>query len=435
MGAASHRPNALSVSLGGDGTRRVIGGFLSTISIGRDDLAASVPKYATITSRGIDPMSATNEAPTPSAKRRWPWIVAALVILAAILLTIRLRERAAPEPAPVAPKVLELNTVEVTTLAPQLLEQTVKVTGTLAPETRADITPQVSGKLQSVNVRPGDSVLAGQLLAQIDIRDLRLSLNQQVANSDATKAQLTLARSQLENTRTLFTGGTASKANLDSAQANVDALSAQVDALQTQIDTAERALQNASITAPFAGVVATRSAEPGQSVTPGSALLTLVDLSVMEVQAVAPLSASASLRKGQRATLSVEGIPDKTFPASVDRISPVAIENTRSIPVFLTLANPDGIFRGGMFTTGSVVVDEAKDAIAVPSAALREDKQGDFVLTVADGKLVRQPIEKGKQWTTGNLVQIVSGLKAGDIVVTGRLPDLEPGTAVTIVGK
>ncbi|MGB3027676.1 efflux RND transporter periplasmic adaptor subunit [Paradevosia shaoguanensis] len=381
-------------------------------------------------------MSATHEAPAPRKKSRWPWVVAILVVVAlALFLYMRLKDRSAPEPEPAAARVMELNPVEITTLAPQLLEQTVKVTGTLAPERRADITPQVSGKLQTVNVRPGESVLAGQVIAQIDIRDLRLALNQQVANLNATKAQLTLARTQLDNAQALFDRGTGSKANLDSAQANVNALSAQTDALQTQVDTAERAIQNASITAPFAGIIASRSAEPGQSVTSGSPLVTLVDLSVMEVQAIAPLSDSASLKEGQRATLTVEGIPQQTFEASVDRISPVAIENTRSTPVFLTLKNPDGIFRGGMFTTGSIVVDEAKDALAVPLSALREDKQGDFVLAVADGKLVRQAVEKGRQWSTGNLVQILSGLKAGDVVVTGRLPELEPGTAVTIVGK
>ncbi|MFD1941781.1 efflux RND transporter periplasmic adaptor subunit [Paradevosia shaoguanensis] len=381
-------------------------------------------------------MSATHEAPAPRKKSRWPWVVAILVVVAlALFLYMRLKDRSAPEPEPAAARVMELNPVEITTLAPQLLEQTVKVTGTLAPERRADITPQVSGKLQTVNVRPGESVLAGQVIAQIDIRDLRLALNQQVANLNATKAQLTLARTQLDNAQALFDRGTGSKANLDSAQANVNALSAQTDALQTQVDTAERAIQNASITAPFAGIIASRSAEPGQSVTSGSPLVTLVDLSVMEVQAIAPLSDSASLKEGQRATLTVEGIPQQTFEASVDRISPVAIENTRSIPVFLTLKNPDGVFRGGMFTTGSIVVDEAKDALAVPLSALREDKQGDFVLAVADGKLVRQAVEKGRQWSTGNLVQILSGLKAGDVVVTGRLPELEPDTAVTIVGK
>ncbi|MCF1742776.1 efflux RND transporter periplasmic adaptor subunit [Paradevosia shaoguanensis] len=381
-------------------------------------------------------MSATHEAPAPRKKSRWPWVVAILVVVAlALFLYMRLKDRSVPEPEPAAARVMELNPVEITTLAPQLLEQTVKVTGTLAPERRADITPQVSGKLQTVNVRPGESVLAGQVIAQIDIRDLRLALNQQVANLNATKAQLTLARTQLDNAQALFDRGTGSKANLDSAQANVNALSAQTDALQTQVDTAERAIQNASITAPFAGIIASRSAEPGQSVTSGSPLVTLVDLSVMEVQAIAPLSDSASLKEGQRATLTVEGIPQQTFEASVDRISPVAIENTRSIPVFLTLKNPDGVFRGGMFTTGSIVVDEAKDALAVPLSALREDKQGDFVLAVADGKLVRQAVEKGRQWSTGNLVQILSGLKAGDVVVTGRLPELEPGTAVTIVGK
>jgi membrane fusion protein (multidrug efflux system) len=384
-------------------------------------------------------MSATDsdDAASDKPKRRnWIWIVlAVLVVIALVSFLVRSRQPAAPEPAAETARVMELNPIEVTKLEPQLLEQTIKVTGTLAPERRADLSPQVSGKLQTVSVRPGDSVKSGQVLAQIDVRDLQLALNQQISNTDAIKAQLTLARTQLETTRTLVERGLAPKTNLDSAESNVDALAAQVAALDSQVATAKSSLGNASIIAPFDGIIASRSAEPGQSVAAGNPILTIVDLSTMEVQTTTPLSSSALITEGQRATLSVEGIRDKTFEAEVDRISPVAIENTRSIPVFLTLENPDGIFRGGMFTTGFVVVDEVKDAIAVPSFAIREDKEGPFVLKIDGGKLVRAGVERGAQWSTGNLVQITSGLTAGDTVVTGRLPELEPDMNVAITGN
>jgi len=380
-------------------------------------------------------MSAAETAPAPAKRRRWPWIVLVLLVVVAGYFLIKSRQAAETPPVAETARVVELNRVEVTTLQPQLLEQTVKVTGTLAPERRADLSPQVSGKLQTVNVRPGDRVMAGQVIAQIDIRDLQNVLNQQISNTDATRAQLTLARSQLETTRTLVDRGLAPKTNLDTAQTNVDALAAQVAALEAQVATAKASLQNASIIAPFDGVIASRSGEPGQSVTPAAPLVTLVDLSTMEVKATAPLSASAQITENQRVTLSVEGIRDKTFSATVDRINPVALEDTRSIPVYLTLENPDGIFRGGMFTTGFIVVDEAKDALAVPAFAIREDKEGPYVLKVEGDKLVRQGVEKGRQWSTGNLVQITSGLAAGDTVVTARLPELEPGMAVTIVGS
>ncbi|MGV3652151.1 MAG: efflux RND transporter periplasmic adaptor subunit, partial [Devosia sp.] len=275
-----------------------------------------------------------------------------------------------------------------------------------------------------------ETVIEGQVLAQIDVTDLRVRLEQQRATMEATQAQLALAQTQLQSTRTLSERGLSSQSSLESAQSNVNALTAQVEALRAQVTSAEIALDHATIRAPFDGSIAARSIEPGQTVNVGGALFTVVDLSEMEVQAAAPLSAISSITRGQIATLSVEAFSGQSVTATVERINPVAIEGTRSIAVYLDLPNPDRLFRGGMFTTGAIEIAALEDAIALPEAAIREDQEGLYVLKIVDGVLVRQPIERGERWTTGNLIDIPSGLAAGDVVVTAPLFELAPGMRV-----
>ena len=373
----------------------------------------------------------------PRRRARWPWLVLLVLVLAGIGYLVYQSRQAPPAAAPAAPapaeRVMQINPLEITTLEPQLLVQTVKVTGSLAPRSRAEVASQVSGQLLSVEVRPGDHVAAGQALAQVDVRDLQVMLNQQLANRAATQAQLDLARTQLNTASTLAQRGLTPQSSLEEAQSNVAALESQVAALDAGVVTAQRALENATVRSPIAGTVSSRAVEPGQAVQPGTALFSIVDLSVMDVQASAPLSATALLKPGQRVDVAVEGIPGQVFEGRVDRINPVAIENTRSISVYVSLENPDNLFRGGMFATGQIVVAEAPGAIALPAAAIREDAEGDYVLKIADGKALRQAVETGGTWNNGNLVQITAGLAAGDVVVTARLEELQANAAVAIV--
>lgn len=373
----------------------------------------------------------------PKKRRRWPWLVLLVVIIAAVVFLVAGRQQAptTQDEAAEAPVVMQVNAMEVTTLELRTLEQTVKVTGSLAPQSKAEVASQVSGKIESVAVRAGQAVEAGDTLAQVDVVDLQVTLDQQLANRAATQAQLDLARTQLNTTTALSERGLTPQSTLEERQSNVAALQSQVAALDAQVRTAERALQNATIRSPIAGIVASRTVDPGQTVSPGTALFSIVDLSVIEVQATAPLSAATQIKPDQRVNVTVESIRNQTFTAEVERVNPVGIEGTRSIPVYLTLDNPDGLFRGGMFATGQVVVEEAADAIALPPAAIREDAQGEYVLKIADGKAVRQSVEKGGTWANGSLVQITSGLAAGDVVVTAALEELQADTAVEIVGN
>lgn len=372
--------------------------------------------------------------------RRIPWIwilaVAAVAGGAAYVLIPQLTatEAATPVAAVVtSDPVKRLLSLDVTTLAPQSVQETLKATGSLAPRRTIGLTSQVGGTVSEVNFRVGDAVKEGDVLVQVDIETLAIQLQQQKSTAEATRAQLALAQTTVERTAKLLERGLVPSANLDSEQSSLEALQSNLKALEGQVAAAEIGLRNATIVAPFDGVVATRSVEPGQVTAPGAALMQLVDLSVMEMTAYVPVSASPSVSPGQPVMLTVEGLPGRQFEGSVNGISPVATQGTRTVPVLVTVANPEGELRGGMFATGHIVTAAADAALAVPPAAIRGDAEGDYVLKIVDGALVRQPVEAGRNWPAARMTELSSGLAVGDTFVSGRLDDLQAGMQVVVV--
>jgi membrane fusion protein (multidrug efflux system) len=372
----------------------------------------------------------------PPRPRYWLWVALAAAVAAVVIgATVISRQQAAAlrtetAGAP-AERVMQVTASEVTRIEPQVLRETVRVTGTVNPRQQTQLSSEVSGRVNAVNVRPGNTVQRGDVLVQISIENLGVQLQQQQSTAQATRTQLELAESQLARARELLGRGFATSSSVEQAEASVNQLRANLAALESQVRTAGISLGNATITAPFSGTVATRSVDPGQAVSVNTPLLTIVDLSKVDVQAYAPSSDIARVQLFQQAVLRIEGITERNFEGKVERISPVAAEGTRTIPVFIGLDNPDGTLRGGMFAAGEITVAEKADAFALPPAAIRTDADGDYVLKVEGEGLVRQPVTEVTRWNGGRLVE-VSGLAVGDLIVTTSLPQLQPGSRIAL---
>jgi len=383
-----------------------------------------------------DPIIDSTVQPAPK-RRKWFWPATALVLLAGTASVFLINEPApvaATVAEPAAPRVMQLHPMEVVTVAPRLMEELVKVSGTIHPVQEAAIAAQVSGLAEAVNVRPGDVVEAGQLLVEVGTTDLQLTLDQQRSTLAATAVQLRAAEASLARTTQLAGKGLAATTTLDDAQAQVDQLNATMATQQTQVAQAETNLERARVVAPFSGVVASRAIEPGQIVSPGTTMLSLVDLSTVRVEVVAALSQSAKIVPGQSVRLNVQGMGD-AVTGTVDRVSPIAEAGTRSIKVFLTLDNPDGALRGGMFVSGNIVVRAEDDVLAVPAEAVLTREDASYVMAVVDGVAEEKIIETGASWGASALVQARSGLSAGDVIVGTSLTGLNDGAAVTIAGQ
>ncbi|UJW85120.1 efflux RND transporter periplasmic adaptor subunit [Devosia sp. SL43] len=367
-------------------------------------------------------------------RRIGPWIVLALVI-AGVVAFVFLRPSAAPTEQPAEAEtaiIRQIRQSETLTIAPTTLRETVKVTGTLIPSQRSDVSSQASGRVMAVMVRPGDTVREGDVLAQIDRATLELQLNQQRATANATRAQLQSSQQQLERTEQLAVQGNASPSTLEQARSAAAALQAQVDALDSAVETAELALANATVKSPLAGIISSRSVEPGQTIQAGTALFTVVNLGKMEFEAAASVNSSARVIAGQSAVVTVTGLDGQEFAGTVSRVNPVALAGTRTVPIYIDLQNAENHLRGGMFATGQITVSEQTDALAVPAAALREDAEGQFVLKLDGDVFVRQAVETVREWARGSMIE-VTGLAAGDVVVSAPLDELQPGEAYTLV--
>lgn len=373
-----------------------------------------------------------------SRRWRWLWFPAVLAVVAgAWLLRERLpglyspqvAEQQAPA-APTQPRLTQINQDEWVWLEPMTLRRTVKVIGPLRASRRADLAAETGGQVESVEVRTGDRVSQSQVLVRIDLQGLNIELDLARSNAEATRAQLALAEDQLDRQEELVERGVAAATTVNELSANVAALQANLSAQEDQIAAAELAVERATVRAPFDGVVASRSVEPGTVAAPGAPLVSVVDLEQMEMLASAPVSAGAIIRRGQEVTLEVDGVEGKEFTGTVERIAPVAEEGTRTLTVFVGIANEDRVLLGGMFATGEIVVEEAPETLALPRDAIRNDG-GEHVLVIEDEGLVRRDVQVGPEWP-GGIVQ-VTGISAGQRVVTVPLSDLRAGEPVELV--
>ncbi|MGI3165438.1 efflux RND transporter periplasmic adaptor subunit [Pseudooceanicola sp. 200-1SW] len=392
----------------------------------------------------------------PRQRRGWIlWLVLALAVAGAVVWyqqggAAQLAAlRGAPEEAPAgagegAPEaqteetveqVMQLLPSELTEVQPARLRETVKATGALSPVRQLAIPAEVSARVTEVLVREGEAVEAGQLLVQLDVETLRNQLDQQRATAAATRAQLRLARTQLERTQSLVARGLAPESQLEAGRAEVDQIAASLAAQEKSVANAEENLKHAHVTAPFSGVISDRTVDPGAYVSTGSPLVSLVDLSSLEFEAAVPVRYTPLLAPGQRVELSVEGVTARDFSGTVDRISPVAIEGTRMLPVYVTLANPEGLLRGGMFAAGRIVLEQLEGALGIPADALREDSEGTFVLKREGDRVIRQPVTLARTWEAGALAEITQGLAPGDVIVAQPLDQLRPGSRILVVGE
>lgn len=328
---------------------------------------------------------------------------------------------------------VELAAVDVSRAVRQDVSNEVRISGSLTPIRRSTLTSRVSSTILELPVQVGDEVKAGDLLVRFDTEALVSAVTARTAERDALNAQIELAEVVLKRNTALGERGAASDATRLEAQANVLNLRAQLRSKQAEVDDAERSLAYAELRAEFDGVVAARSVEQGQTVPLNTELMTIVDLSRMEVDAGVPTSRIPLVRLHQPVELNVEGFAGQTFTGEVARISPTAVAGSRAVRVFITIQNVDGLLRGGMFTTGILKIDSEKNVIALPAASIRHDADGSFILKVEDGVLRRQDVQLGISWTDRNLVQ-VSGVTEGDLIVTAPLPDLVAGTPVTVEG-
>lgn len=304
----------------------------------------------------------------------------------------------------------------------QVFTNRVEAIGTLEPNERVDLTLTASDRVTALYFEDGDRVKKGKTL-------LSLAQREQVALVESAEAELAQARQDLARIEPLAQQGAVSTSELDMARRNVNTASAQLRAVQSRQN--DRVL-----VAPFDGVLGFRRVSVGSLVRPGDVVATLIDDSVMRLEFAVPSTFIRVLRPGLEIEASTSDLPGQVFTGTVDSIDNAIDPVTRSVRVRANVPNPSGVLLSGMYMSVALQA-EPRRALSVPEVALQPRGPETFVWIAdtsgAQAVARRVKIEPGMRHN--GRVEVVSGLTAGQMVITEGALRVREGAPVVILDE
>jgi membrane fusion protein, multidrug efflux system len=398
----------------------------------RSSVAADTPSTITERVGGMGQLARGAGAPQGARGRANGWVkvsVGALTALLVIgsLVAWRASSAKKEEPKKDADKIFEFAKRDLADFGPRDLGNVIPLSGSVKPLTQAVVKTKVAAEVAKVHVREGERVAAGQVLVSLDTADLKARADAQAATVAEMKARLDLASKNEANNRALLQKNFISQNAFDAVSNTVAVAQANLKSAEAQSAIVARALSDASIRAPFGGIVARRMVNIGEKLSPDMAVMQIVDLSQMELEAAVPVAEIPGIKVGQEISFTVDGFADRQFKGKVERINPSAEAGSRSISVFLVIANQDGALKGGMFANGKLAAQSRGAVNAVPLVSLREEGGQSFVYVIEKDKIERKSVTPGTRNIDLGLVEIRDGLTQGTQVVAVKMEGLKPG--------
>jgi len=417
-------------------------------------------KYRVIWRRKMDaPAEAAAPRPRSKRKRGKIIVIAAVGLLIAVIIVANLSSR-------------REKTVRVTVEKASLhdLTSVISASGEVKPKKSINISAHVPGRIVKIGVLEGQLVKAGDFL-------LKLDSTQYEANAERDKAFIQSYRSQLiqsearmrreqnnyDRQKQLFESQLISQEQLETAKVQLDIARAEVQAIHHQIQQAEASLKSTldslsktAYNSPIDGIITSLRVEEGEVAVigtmnnPGTVLMTIADLSEMEVEVEVDETDVVGVRLGQAADVKVDALPDQMLKGTVTEVGSSAIaklttsqEESRDFQVTITLSDPPGTLKPGLSASADIITAEKKGVLAVPISALviREKAGGDparkeaveeeGVYVLDNGRARFRPVTKGIMG--GLLIEISAGLPEGQEVIVGpysSLRELKDGVLV-----
>jgi RND family efflux transporter MFP subunit len=358
----------------------------------------------------------------------------------------------------------EVRKVAVASVERTDLSRTLTLAAEFRPFQEIDVHAKVAGYLKAIHVDVGDRVKAGQLLAVLEVPELQDEIQVDEATVNHSAEEINRARADVDRAESghevAHLGATRLAAVLKNrpnlvAQQDIDDAAAHDRMAEAQVATAKAALAAAHqqlaaskaragrtrtlleytrITAPFDGVVTHRYADTGAMIQAGTAsqtqampVVTLSHNDRLRLTIDVPESAVSRIRVGAPVEVRVDAI-GRTFPGTVARFANKLNVDTRTMRTEVDVANRDLVLVPGMYAKASIALERANGVLAVPVQALDRTEDAASVLVVTDGKIERRAVKTGLE--SPDLVEVRSGLEAGELVVIGSRSQLRPGQAV-----
>jgi HlyD family secretion protein len=256
--------------------------------------------------------------------------------------------------------------------------------GTVEPINVVEVKSKASGVITRMPVETGSSVKPGDLLAQVDTRDVQNQYNQALADVRAAEARLEVSSAQKRRADEMFRARVITAQEHEAATLDFANAQAQLVRMRAALDLAKQRLEDATVTAPVAGTVIEKLVSLGQVITSatgafggGTSLLKMADLNRVRVRALFNETDIGQVRPSQSATVVVDAYPDRRFGGLVEKIEPQAVvqQGVTMFPVLVTLDNREGLLKPGMNGEVSVLIDERVNVLAVPNDAVRNPRE------------------------------------------------------------
>ena len=335
-------------------------------------------------------------------------------------------------------------TVEVAAVTRGEIVESITVVGNLIGAATVDVVPRVAGRIESVNVKLGDRIGKGQVVAKIEDREINEQINQAQATLDVNKANVIqrqndvqVQQNALDRTRASYERGLVAKQLLEDAEARhtaaVSALNvakAQQSQTEFRIDELKITLSNTTILSPIDGFVSRRNLDPGGFAGANTVMLQVVDLRTVRMVGNLVEKGFKRVTAGVSALVSVDAFPGEDFEGQVSRVAPVFDPATRTAQMEIEVPNPGFRLKPGMYARVKLTVERRPDALSVPRAAVvdTEGRRGVFVIQDGAAKF----IEVHSGLSDGERIEILEGLKEGQPVITTGALALREGDRVAL---
>jgi membrane fusion protein, multidrug efflux system len=305
---------------------------------------------------------------------------------------------------------------------------TLNAIGTIAPVQGVTVSADLPGVIDRIAFDSGRPVQQGEILVQLDTR-------QEQAQLAAAQAQLEVARLNFERMRGLVEQDAVSRAEYDNASAIHKQAEARIQEIRATIE-------RKTIRAPFSGVLGIRQVNLGQYLTGGDPVVPLQSLNPIYVNFGIPQQQAAAVKAGSQVHVTAGELGAREFSGRVTAVNAVVDQTTRNIQVQATLPNPGGVLRAGMFVQARLHLGASQSVVPLPASAINYAPYGDSVFIVSDLKDpsgqgyrgVRQQVVK-LGGARGDQIAVLSGLNAGEEVVTSGVFKLRNGAPVRVNNK
>lgn len=339
---------------------------------------------------------------------------------------------------------VEVKLTSVSYSSPSQANAVLTASGYVVAQRKAAVASKGTGRLEYLGVVEGDRVKKGEVIARIENSDIQAQVDQARANLKLSEAELHDARQSLNRYKNLLEKGLAPQSEYDAAEARYGRVLASIDVAKALVTSAEVALENMLIRAPFDGTVLTKNADVGEMVAPmaasvgsRSAVVTIADMSSLQVEADVSESNIERIVPDQSCEITLDAYPEIRYQGYVAKIVPTADRAKATVLVKVAFRSYDSkvlpeMSAKTLFLTKAPNVTEtsAKPILTLPTAAVATRGGESLVFAVVDNKASQIPVKTGR--TLGSLVEILSGVGAGDRVIATVTDEIYDGVTVKV---